>query len=65
MTDREIAVATFKAVAALHYALVGKPLSISVETDAGSFTIVEPMTAEQGQPSVLAGSQPMPSPSPV
>lgn len=41
MTDREIAVATFRAVAALHYAVTGKPLSLSVETEAGTIKIIE------------------------
>jgi len=41
MTDREIAVATFRAVAALHVALTGKPLSLSVETESGTVRIIE------------------------
>ncbi|MEH2565135.1 hypothetical protein V1289_004762 [Bradyrhizobium sp. AZCC 2289] len=42
MTDREIAVTTFKAVAALHYAVTGTPLSLSVETESGTIRIIEP-----------------------
>jgi hypothetical protein len=41
MTDREIAAATFKAVAALHYAVTGKPLTVHVETEAGTITITD------------------------
>lgn len=41
MTDREIAVATFKAVAELYRALTGKSFSLLVETQAGTFRIVE------------------------
>jgi hypothetical protein len=52
MTDREIAVATFRAVAALHYAVTGKPLSLSVETEAGTIKIIE-------------GEQPLPTFDPV
>ncbi len=42
MTDREIAVATFKAVAALHYAFTGKPLTLTIETDCGAVSVTEP-----------------------
>ena len=41
MTDREVAVATFKAVAAVHYAVTGKPLTVAVPTDAGTITITD------------------------
>jgi hypothetical protein len=41
MTDREIAVATFRAVAALHVALTGKPLCLTVETESGTIRIIE------------------------
>jgi hypothetical protein len=34
-------VATFKAVAAFHHALTGKPLSLSVETESGTIMIEE------------------------
>jgi hypothetical protein len=60
MTDREIAVATFKAVAALHYALTGKPLSLSVETESGTIRITEP--AGPVPRDDLAVSQPTPCP---
>jgi hypothetical protein len=62
MTDREIAVATFKAVAALHYAMTGKPLSITVETETGSVTITDPMGALPAHCADLAESQTTPYP---
>jgi hypothetical protein len=53
MTDREIAVATFRAVAALHYAVTGRPLSLSVETESGTIGIIEgegpPPTADPAE----------------
>jgi hypothetical protein len=42
MTDREIAMANFKAIAALYHAMTGKPLSLDVETESGTVRIVEP-----------------------
>ena len=41
MTDREIAVATFRAVAALPHAVTGKPLSLTVQTESGAVRIIE------------------------
>lgn len=41
MTEREIAVATFRAVAALYVELTGKPLSLCVETEGGIIRITE------------------------
>jgi hypothetical protein len=41
MTDREIAVATFSAVAALHYAVTGKRLSLIAQTESDTVRIIE------------------------
>lgn len=50
MTDREVAMATFKAVAAVHYAVTGKPLTVAVETEGGTITITDsPALAAQCQ----------------
>jgi hypothetical protein len=44
MTDREVAVATFKAVAAVYYAVTGKPLTVDVETEGGTITVTDSPT---------------------
>jgi hypothetical protein len=67
MTDREVAVATFKAVAALYYAVTGQPLRLTVETETetetgiGTVTInggCYPAEARQAQSADLAGFHP-------
>jgi hypothetical protein len=44
MTDRETAMATFKAVAALYHAFTGQPLSLTVETENGTVGIIDTPT---------------------
>jgi hypothetical protein len=62
MTDREVAVATFKAVAALYYAVTGRPLLLTVETEEGRVTINGgPLAGKPTQPDDLQGSHPTPA----